>query len=71
MFFGLIGDKKPKPRKYSVRITTLMANDLNACLDRTFFVDNLNAVLEEAADAFKLLKGEKIEKITIAELKDK
>jgi hypothetical protein len=70
MFFGLIGDKKPRLRKYSVRIHTHMM-DLNSCLDRVFFVENLNAVLEEATSAFKLLQGEKIEKITIAELSNK
>lgn len=72
MFFGLIGGKKDdKPKKFSVRLHTRMATDIPASIDRTFFVENLSAVLEESTRAFSLVAGEKIEKVVITELKGK
>jgi hypothetical protein len=72
MFFGLIGGKKDdKPKKFSVRLHTRMASDMPAALDRTFFVDNLSAVLDELPRGFSLLNNEKVEKIVITELKGK
>jgi len=72
MFFGLIGGKREeKTKKFSVRIHTRMPSDMPGSLDRTFFVENLSAVLDESTRAFTLIAGEQIEKIVIVELKGK